>query len=396
MCEQRSPSLAHSWKRCGWHFIAHWFQDGHAAVSPMRCRSWACPTCRPRLSARWTHTLTECGAPWTIFLTLTLHPGDLERLGIVADYRAQQRYVAASWKRLVRMIRKRFGSMTYVRFYEYHRERDYKGDPNARLHIHALIAGEGLPAAGGYNRKTVRYLRRRGIFSASYRGRRDAWRALGRQAGFGRTRAVYLNALDTHSAARYVAKYATKRKPAVYSWRVRHVASSRDVRHAAVPVVATHSHLVVSPFRELSAPVLSEALADGTAPEALGFVQGGRHLHLLAGPIALWMRAVAVVQSRSESGPASREHRMSVLRADGPAAVQSSNTKTKQWHPPNRRNPSNRDSALRRLTNPTTKPCPRIGSGPTTATATCTPSESGERQKVFPLEGCGSIAATPF
>lgn len=240
--------------QCGMATIV--YRTGHAlGAFRMRCHSWGCTYCAPRLARRWTRTLEQAEFRPHTFATLTIDPKELERLcGCMAckdpheerrpdclllDYARQHDLLMGRWRLLLqelrRIAKRRKEQLSYFRATENHRG-NY--DPvrkihNHREHWHMLLS---LDMGGGFRSKQDAP-----PGSQVYDAARDEFAQLASRFGFGMTRAYTVDPSNrlVHS---YLAKYASKGSSGNYL-RVRHISVSRDIRHEhhdADPVVEHH------------------------------------------------------------------------------------------------------------------------------------------------------------
>lgn len=96
-------------------------------VHPYRCRTWACPTCAPRLTKR-LQKLAASGKP-SVFLTLTVRVGAFE----TPDEAAAALVLA--WRRCRQQLKRHHGKKRLVFFAVFEKTR--QGWP----HLHVLLRG---------------------------------------------------------------------------------------------------------------------------------------------------------------------------------------------------------------------------------------------------------------
>lgn len=305
-----APLARTSQRSCGRHGLACVDGNGLATVRPVLCLSWGCARCAPLLARRWARTFEHCGFRPTAFVTLTLdprrltaectcvhcwterHPGtplDTLRKLVprspachLTDYPRHRRFLAARLKMLYRRLRRRYGPLQYFRIYEFHGGAfdAHRRVNNHRLHVHLLM--RTAAPHGGYPLAILRRLRRPDL--QPYRAAHDVIGHYATEAGFGRSEATGL--VDDGAARSYVHKYTCKRKSAVHRYRVRLVATSRDIRHAAAPQSTSTWHFV--PYHGnrywLGPTVCDELHARSTADPStpLGLDTSTGHLHTSA------------------------------------------------------------------------------------------------------------------
>lgn len=211
---------------CGW---CAFVRSSDGAAWPAPCKSWSCRWCSRRMARAWTKRLEENGFVPRVFLTVTIDPAELEKLGIALDDYVQQRAWLLDRLRCLWQWARRQGTLRYFRVYEWHRGeldgRRWRRDgcpedlgpyENHRLHMHALVETE---VPGG------------GVKDGGYRQTRDRWRAQAIALGLGRESRAYSLPADAsvNAVRRYVLKYTCKRKSAAHRYRVRLVAASRGL-----------------------------------------------------------------------------------------------------------------------------------------------------------------------
>lgn len=220
---------------------------------PLRCKSWGCRRCRPKLAARWGHTLRHhkvLGFDPRRFLTITLDPGEIaKRCGCVAclaelegrdfesrpdgclllDYGWQQKFLHRAWTRLIARVRRVAGKVSFWRVYEFHagaydaKRRIY----NYRLHLHALV--DSSLCGGGVSKEAAA---KHGLPSSTvYDPRFDKWAEYAAALGLGRT--ICYDLPPGVDCWGYVFKYSAKLKPTAYERKLRLVSCSRDIKHPA-------------------------------------------------------------------------------------------------------------------------------------------------------------------
>lgn len=94
----------------------------------LRCKQWSCPYCEQKNRAMWRahlhQKLPQINANWS-FLTITAM-GENHRNSTTLEV------LIGSWDKLMKRLRRAFGSFEYVRIYEQHRSGEF--------HVHMLIS----------------------------------------------------------------------------------------------------------------------------------------------------------------------------------------------------------------------------------------------------------------
>lgn len=177
-------------KACpNWKAVMIAEKDAGLLVARSRCKMWACPYCSHILRRGWKTIMIDgiqtLGGGWS-FVTLTAHENAHKAGKTLENLRG-------GWRRWLERLRRKYGTIHYVRIYEKH--------TSGAFHIHAI-----------FNAKIAR------------RWAKDA----ARNCGMGYQVDVrQIGSYDAPLAAIYIAKYLTKEAQENFPANIRRVQLSR-------------------------------------------------------------------------------------------------------------------------------------------------------------------------
>lgn len=269
---EATPKLARSPWGCG-HGTILYATASTVGAFRMRCHSWACAYCAPRLAAKWTRTLQEAAFAPRTFATLTIDPSHLEAAcgcngckGDVAnrpasclllDHARQHQIFMGRWRQLLQALRreaKRQGKpLSYFRATEHHagamdRVRRIR---NYREHWHMLLT---LDLGGGF-KPGAHLTPDQPVYSEAA----DRFAALAQRHGFGICRAYTIDPAQT-GVRHYVAKYASKADKGGNAIRCRLIAVSKDIRHPVADKLDVIDHHLLTAKSDPSIDQLAASL----------------------------------------------------------------------------------------------------------------------------------------